>query len=720
MVSVKPRNIKIILSVIVLVAVVGGFIIRRFLRPPKIRNVLIITMDTTRSDHLSCYGKYKNVTPNIDALAAEGILFKNAYSPISLTLPSHSTIMTGVYPPRHGVHNNLHYQLGDRNLTLAEILKENGFVTAAIIGTFVLDSRFGLDQGFDTYDDDFDGELKDLNISQRRGEETVEHAISWMQKHKDNPFFLFLHFYDPHMPYDPPEPFKSMIAHPYFAEIAYTDHCIGQVLKQLKDLELYDSTLIVIVADHGEMLGEHNEQTHGYFVYQGNIKVPLIFKVPGKNKGKIIDDIAGTVDITPTILSLLGIDIPSHAQGKDLSEYLVNNAMPQSEKRYLYCESLLPSKYGGNSLLGVITDRFKYIQTTRPELYDLIEDPMESENLVEQQPQQARILQEQLKQILEESVIESTEDDFELDTEALQKLESLGYVAGDIEEEFTFSQDKEDPKDLIGYHIEMSKIAGLIQSEEFDLAEQVIESLLTTEKPQTYSQLCKYMVTISKKKDDYQKAIIYLQKIIAIDPNETSAYIDYGRALLELKKTNEAAVQLLKAYQLQPDSAMNCSNIAKAYYDGGMLKKAIEFCHKALEVNPDFLLARTSLADTLLKINQIEPAVEHYHKVLQLQPNNLEAISALAWIHATSKNQKLFKPKEALRLALQGSQINDYQSAELLDTLAAAYACNSQFKEAIETAQKAMEIAQQQGLDALAGRINNRIGLYRSGQYLRQ
>ncbi|MHC5174167.1 MAG: sulfatase [Planctomycetota bacterium] len=213
----------------------AGFIVYNKSRGPKIRNVVLISMDTTRSDHLSCYGIYKNVTPNIDALAQEGALFKHMYSPVPLTLPAHSSMLTGVHPPRHGVHDNLKYQLNDSNVTLAEVLKDKGFATGAVISAFILDSRFGLDQGFDSYSDEFEEKL-DSHISQRRGEESTKHAISWIDKNKDNPFFLFLHYYDPHAPYDPPEPFKSKILHPYFAEIAYTDHCIGQVIDRLKAL----------------------------------------------------------------------------------------------------------------------------------------------------------------------------------------------------------------------------------------------------------------------------------------------------------------------------------------------------------------------------------------------------------------------------------------------------------------------------------------------------
>lgn len=715
MTSTKPRNIIIVFSVMVLIAVITGYFVRvSFRPPPKIRNVVIISMDTTRADNLSCYGVYKNATPRIDALAEDGVLFQNAYSPIPLTLPSHSTMLTGTYPPRHGVHGNLKYQLNDENITLAEILKDNGFTTAAIISAFILDSRFGLDQGFDIYDDSFDEELENASIAQRRGEETTDHAISWLKENKEKQFFLFMHYYDPHMPYDPPEPFKSMIFHPYFAEIAYTDHCIGRVIEELKTLDLYDSTLVVITGDHGEMLGEHDETTHGYYIYQGNIKVPLIFKLPGKRKAKIVNDVVGIVDITPTVCSLLGIDIPRNVQGKDLSAYLGNEDASMPEDRYLYCESMTATKYGGNSLLGIIDNRYKYIQTTRPELYDLINDPMEAHDLIDQKPQQARILQDKLKQILEESVLGNTKSELELDAQALAKLETLGYVGGGIEEEFSFNQEKTDPKDLIGYHTDISMIQSLVQSEKFDEAEKLCKELLTQNNTETYGQLCHFMVSIAKKKNDYQTAKTYILEIIKLNPDQPSNCINYGGILLKLGEASQAEAQFLKAYKLEPDNAVIAGNIAKAYYDGGKLTEAIEYCHKALELKPDYLLVRVSLADTLMKNGRLKLAVKQYYEVLRLEPANIEALNTLAWIHATSKDKDLSNPEEALRLALQACEIDDYKNPGPLDTLAAAYASNSQFTEAIEMAGKAIKIARQQGLEERALKMGVRLRKYKS------
>ena len=391
MVSVKSVKYYAVLALLLVVVIVAGVWLLRQSGSPlaDVRQIILISIDTCRADYLSCYGYKSKTTPNIDALAAEGILFENTISPVPLTLPSHSSMLTGTLPPYHAVHDNEGYQLSKSNLTLSEILGANGFVTDAIISAFVLDSRFGLDQGFHTYNDQFEEAHLAIDISERKGGETTGLALKWLEKQKGEKSFLFLHYYDPHFDYVPPEPFASRFADsPYAGEVAYTDHCIGQVLGKLKELGLYESTLIIITSDHGEMLGAHGETGHGYFIYQNAIKVPLILKLPGRSKAQRVSDVVGIIDIVPTICSMLGIGVPDHVRGQDLSPYFWGKR-PAGPDRHLYCESMVPTKYDANSLLGVVSNRFKYIQTTRPELYDLIKDPAESNNLFGKQQQRA-------------------------------------------------------------------------------------------------------------------------------------------------------------------------------------------------------------------------------------------------------------------------------------------------------------------------------------------
>ncbi|MDP6381529.1 MAG: sulfatase, partial [Phycisphaerae bacterium] len=330
----------------------------------------------------------------------------------------------------------------------------------AVLSSFVLGSHTGLNQGFDYYDEYEMEWRKDESHNGRRAEDTTRLAGMWLEKHKSDRSFLFLHYYDPHLPYDPPQPFAGRFrSNPYAGEIAYTDKYIGRVIEKLKDLGLYDSSLIILTADHGEMLGEHGEHEHGYFIYEAAVKVPLIVKMPDGPRGKSVNDLAGIVDIFPSICAALGIPVPAHVQGKDLTGYLTARG-GSAEDRYYYSESLWPTEYGGNSLLGVVTRRWKYIQTTKPELYDLEKNPEETDNLIGKQPKRAHLLREHLKLILEEQSYKgNSAGGGALDPETIKRLESLGYIASaGAGQSPHFDASRPDPKDLLPQHLLALKI----------------------------------------------------------------------------------------------------------------------------------------------------------------------------------------------------------------------------------------------------------------------
>ena len=293
-----------------------------------IRTVLLISSDPCRAEHLGCYrdAGAPSATPNIDALARQGVRFEHVLSPIPVTLPAHASMFTGTIPPYHGVHDNGQVLVDDANVTLAEVLKDNGFVTSAVIGALVLSSRFGIDQGFDHYDPRPEPRMDSERILERRGEDVTRLASECLDANHEQPFFLFVHYYDPHTVYDPPAPFGERFADaPYAGEIAYVDQQIGLLVERFEQLELDDSTLVVITADHGEMLGEHGEQTHSYFVYEGAVRVPLIITGPGVEPRVVSDTQAGLVDLLPTIGGLLGIAPPDDIDGVDLSPLLTAN-----------------------------------------------------------------------------------------------------------------------------------------------------------------------------------------------------------------------------------------------------------------------------------------------------------------------------------------------------------------------------------------------------------
>ena len=738
----KNRSTKIIFALIALAAMITAIVAYRHSSAPKIRNIVLISMDTTRADYLSCYGYQHKTTPNIDAVAAEAVQFEQAIAPIPLTLPSHSTMMTGTIPPYHGIHDNLNYMLADSNLTLAEMLKAAGYTTGGIISTYVLEDGFGLDQGFDTYDDEFD-EIDNQVGAERRGGEVSEHAIKWLDENRDEDFFLFLHYYDPHSPYDPPEPYRGMFGSiaaaeaigltdntsltadtdekkkvfklTYAEELAYTDHCIGQVINKLKSLDLYDSTLLIITGDHGEAFGEREEMGHGYYIYQESIHVPLIVKLPGQQTAKTVSGAVGLIDITPTVCSLLGIETPQYIQGWDLSGALIDEPS-EDDDRYIYSESLLATKYKASPLLAVTGNRFKYIQTARPELYDLIDDPGETHNLVDAQSQRARILQDVLGVMLEESLEAGTPDSaLELDEESLKKLQSLGYVGGALEEDFSFDQDKADPKDTFQHHLDFMKIMGMMsKKEDFDAAEKACLAFIS--KGLEVAQVYVYLAQIAMAREDQPQAIDYLKKAVAVEPGTASVQATLGVLLLEAEDYEQALVHLQEAHQIQPKSAMICYDVARAYYKLGQKEKAVEYCRKSLAEQPDYISPRANLAKALFELGDTPSAVKEYYKVIEYHAENLKALNFLAWIQATSRNGQLRKPQEALKLAQRAAKAADYKTAEVLDTLAVAYAATGDFEQAVTEADKAIALAESAGETALAQRIARRRGLFKNGQ----
>ncbi|MHC4150123.1 MAG: sulfatase-like hydrolase/transferase [Planctomycetota bacterium] len=614
-------------------------------------NVILISIDTCRADYLSCYGYRKETTPNIDAFADQAALFENVISPVPLTLPAHCSMLTGTIPPHHAVHDNFDYWLDGANITLAEILHDNTFATAAFVSAFVLDSQFALNQGFDTYYDHFEQQADQFQANERRADQTTRLALDWLENQKHENFFLFLHYYDPHTDYEPPEPFASKFADNLYAgEIAYTDHYIGKVLQKLKSLGIFDSSLIIITSDHGEMLAEHGEDEHGYFIYQSALKVPLIFKLPGQHTPQRIKDLAGLVDIVPTVCGLLGIAPPTPLQGRDLSPCLENSSI-SSKERHIYAESLYPTKYGGNSLLGLVGRRYKYIQTTRPELYDLQLDPAESENLIESRPQLAAELREQLRQRLEENVRKLKSGARPAhDDETIRRLESLGYVAGAVSELFEFDQDRQDPKDLLGFYVSTTKVNRLMTREKFDQARVLCEQLLL-QHPDYYG-LHRTLGKIAASKGDTQNAKAYMLKSLQLNPNQADLHNHLGMILGEENRLAEAIHHLGESLALNPNQAGAHFASGNVLERQGRLDQAADHYTTILQLDPTSAAAHNNLASVLLRQGKYDQAELHCTKALQINPQLPEAYYNLGNIRFQQGNfqQAVINYQKALAL----------------------------------------------------------------------
>lgn len=456
--KMKKRTALILFPALLLGAAIVFFMSRSRTAPQAApTSLLLITLDTTRADRIGCYGDRLAKTPALDALAAEGVLFANCYSPVPLTLPAHCSLFTGRWPMAHGVRNNGSYKLGEAETTLAEKLSAAGYDTAALIAAYVLKSKFGLAQGFAAYDDQLGFEEKAGNIdAQIPADRVYAKFRTWLENDHRRPFFLWAHFYDAHKPYAPPEAYLQAAAgDAYRGEVAYVDHYIGRMVADLKERGLFAHTLIVIVGDHGEGFGEHGEHGHGIFCYDESLKVPLIFANAGvPKKAARIRQPMSMVDVMPTVLEMLGGGAKEMTQGKSLLA-----AMAGSEDklpRLLYFESMYGREINNWApITGLLRAPFKYISLPRAELYDLGADAGEKDNLFFKKNLQARELDRELANFINANRA-GTDSRQVLQAEDKKKLAALGYISS-----FGGSgQAGLDPKIGIGYQARFSKLVN--------------------------------------------------------------------------------------------------------------------------------------------------------------------------------------------------------------------------------------------------------------------
>jgi arylsulfatase A-like enzyme len=409
-------------------------------KPAPRWNVVVVTFDTTRADHLGCYGNADARTPVVDRLAAEGVLFESAYSSVPLTAPSHATLLTGRFPMAHGVRDNGLFVLGQEQLTLAEILKQRGYRTGAAVGGFPLLARYGLNQGFDFYDDrltpSYDSPLAGaprrrhaFEFEERRAARVNEAVFDWLGSGRGEPFFLWVHYYDPHRPHDPPVPYDQLLADPYDGEIAYADESLGTLLARLGRDGVLDRTLVVLTADHGEGLGEHRELTHSYLLYESTLHVPLVMRGPGLPAGRRVSGRVRLVDVAPTVLDALDIPVPPEMQGRSL-EPLMGKGTSAAAERTHYAETLSPRlSQNWGELRALYEGRWKYIHGPKPELFDLSADPRELQNLASSRPDQAATMRDALSTFLNRNSPPGGSRMSPVDDETRARLQALGYLA---------------------------------------------------------------------------------------------------------------------------------------------------------------------------------------------------------------------------------------------------------------------------------------------------
>jgi arylsulfatase A-like enzyme/Flp pilus assembly protein TadD len=602
------------------------------------RRVVLITLDTTRADRIGCYGYAGAATPTLDRLASGGVLFANAVAPTPITLPSHATLFTGAYPARHGVRNNGTFRLGADLPTLAERFRAAGYSTAAVIGSAMLDSRYGLDRGFDLYDDSIPPlRNRDLLVAERTASEVTRRALDWAHGQGERRWFMWVHYFDPHYEYAAPEPFASRFkAQPYDGEIAYVDSEVGRLLDGLGSPS---DTLVAVAGDHGESLGEHGERSHGIFIYAATQRVPLLLAwgggLPG---GSRIEGVVSLADVAPTLAEIARLEPLEAAQGDSLLAAIRSGEPP---RRPVLIESWLPRlNYGWSELTGIQDERWKFIRAPRPELYDLAADPGEIRNLAPAEPSRAEDYAARLDETLKRHGVPQGADPSAraspADPETLQLLRSLGYLgAGEAAPAGEGEGGLPDPKDRIGEFLETSEALLLMAA---GRVEEAVERLEAAERASPGSVLVRRQLgNAYRRMGRLREAEQRLREAVRLSPHNPGAILDLAAVILERSPSapgaREAESLALRALDLNPTLA-GAHHLLGAIQDRrGNPAAAASRYRRALEIDPDSAATLGNLAILLEARGELDEALSLYLRAAQADPGNPRPLTSAAWLH---------------------------------------------------------------------------------------
>jgi arylsulfatase A-like enzyme/Tfp pilus assembly protein PilF len=584
--------------------------------PPAARrlNVLLVTVDTLRPDRLGCYGYPRIETPNLDRIARQGVLFENAVAPAPLTAPSHASMMTGVYPTVHKVRNTGGFVLSPSQPTLAKLLQDQGWDTAAFIGSSVLKRRFGLNQGFAVYDDEMPAQAggSAQEEPERRASEVVDRAVKWLDAQSGKPFLLWAHVYDPHIPYDPPSPFREKYRdRPYDGEIAYTDQQLGRLFDAAARKAPAENTLIVVLSDHGESFSEHGEYTHGVFLYDSTLRIAFLIAggpIPG---GVRVKQQARTIDLLPTILELAGGHPPAGIQGSSLAPSFRGKEIGATDS---YAETLFPKlNMGWAELRSMRTVRWKYIRAPKPELYDVARDPGETANVIASHPAEAQELESKLAAIAgrSEKVAPAA-----MDPRTLQQLKSLGYLGGSSTESAELTGKGIDPKD----RLEILRLLHLATHSDASPPERI--SLLRQAiardpaNPSLYNSLGNLYAEAGRQAEAMQLYDSALRKGV----RAAWLYSRLGSLYLRQRKTSEAITLFETATQLNPSDYESLENLAVAYRQAGRMEDCERALNAILRSGEEYPPAYNELGMTAYQKGDVAAAQGYFEKAARLDP----------------------------------------------------------------------------------------------------
>ena len=586
---------------------------------PAPHNLLVVTLDTLRADRVGSYGHAGARTPRLDGLAARGLRFARAATVVPLTLPAHSSLFTGTFPGRHQVRDNGGYYLGEEHTTLAEVLEQRGFRTGGFVSAFVLDSRWGIGQGFGRYFDDFDLRRFDkqagMDAIQRRGDETVDQAVGWLAADRERPFFLWVHLYDPHTPYAAPREFAARfprsLTGAYDAEIAFTDVQLGRLLDALEADGRLGRTVVAVLGDHGEMLGEHDELTHGFFVYDAAVRIPLVVAAPGLGP-RVIADQVRIVDVMPTLLELLGVPAPPAVQGTSLLP------LARGDRIGLMAlsESWFPRfHYGWSELVAIQDERFKLIRAPRRELYDLQRDPLETADLAASDPRRVEALERALDAMVAAAGGGGTpKTPVAVDSETAERLEALGYVGGSVSARHLEDRPRGDPKDKI--HL--------------------------------YNLLKQASTAAAEGREE--EAIEKARQALAEDPEILEGHMLLGNFLDKAGRHAESIAAYRRALALDPEHQATIFRLALAYKQQGRLGDARTGFERARSLDPRNGRVLWQLADIEMRERRLEAAEAILKDALERGVERDRFLLKLGECHLEQK--RLDEAEKALREAV--------------------------------------------------------------------
>jgi len=672
----------------------------------EVRHVVLITLDTTRADRLSCYGATGAATRNLDRLAAEGVMFSQCTTSSPSTLPSHASIMTGKYPFAHGARSNSGFVVPDSQVTLAEQFRDAGWVTHAEIAAPVIGRDTGIVQGFSTYRDPRSADIIKANLhfkkkrfdepveyTERIGEDIANRGIEFLRANHDKPFLLWLHFFDPHRPYLRWEAFERLCPDdPYRMELLYTDFHVGRVIENLRQLNLQDSTLVVLTSDHGEGLGDHGEDTHSFFVYDSTMRTPLVLWGGGVGRSRRIDALVRTIDIAPTVLEWAGLQSPEGIQGASLIPLLAadsNSGRNESEQRIAYGESLEPLTLFDSSILRFIREGdIKYIHKKNAELYDIAADPGELHNLAAERVEDVGRMQSRLEALIATAGAADAEARAGVTPQSQEMLRGLGYVGSapianlDDERQLLIVKDP-DPmarRDDIALYADAWMY---VRQHRYDVAIEKFGRLM--ERNPDSLPILDGLIEAHWNAGDKAASLELLRRAIELDPKSSKRRVQLAEVLSDQSKENEALALLEEAVRLDPESD----------------------------------LARVRLGILAHAMGDYQRQIDVLGEAVKAGSTSVELINNYAYALATCPVDELRDGPDAVIAARKAIELSGETLPALLDTLAAAYAESGEFDRALTTMESAINLMERTAPPDAVSEYRQKLKMYRAGKPIR-